>query len=403
MPNVRASSATIGTTCLPTAGSRSSCASSCTKIIVVDCSRSRVPSSIRANASGGTASAGACAERAGRKPPSACAARVQVLHLGRVVGRLVQPERDDVVVGERQREAVAELLQRVVVELLLLVGAHLALAPVAHAVALLGLGEDHRRLALVRGGRAVRGVDLHRVVAAAAQAVDVLVGHVGDDRLQLRVLVEEVLAVEAAVGGGVGLELAVDRLVQPLEDHAVVVAREERVPVGAPHQLHHVPARAGEQTLELLHHRAVAAHRAVEPLQVAVDDEDQVVEALARGERERGERLRLVHLAVADERPHLAAGGGEDAAVLEVAHEPRLVDRVDRPEAHRAGGELPEVGHQPRVAVGREALAAHLAAVVLEALLAQAAPRGRRARRRRARNAAGSTRGPRRGRRGRNG
>ena len=33
---------------------------------------------------------------------------------------------------------------------------------------------------------------------------------------------------------------------------------------------------------EFLDDLAVAAHRAVEPLQVAVDDEDQVVELLAR-------------------------------------------------------------------------------------------------------------------------
>ena len=121
------------------------------------------------------------------------------------------------------------------------------------------------------------------------------------------ILVEEVLAVEAAVGGGIGLELAVDRLVQPLEQHAVVVAREERIPVRAPQQLDHVPAGAGEQALELLDDRAVAAHRAVEALQVAVDDEDQVVEPFARGERQPGERLGLVHLAVADECPDLAA------------------------------------------------------------------------------------------------
>ena len=114
------------------------------------------------------------------------------------------------------------------------------------------------------------------------------------------------LAVEAAVGRGIGLELAVDRLVQALEQHAVLVAREQRIPVGAPEQLEHVPAGAGEQALQLLHDRAVAAHRAVEALQVAVDDEDQVVEALARGERQAGERLGLVHLAVADEGPHLA-------------------------------------------------------------------------------------------------
>ena len=63
----------------------------------------------------------------------------------------------------------------------------------------------------------------------------------------------------------------------------------------------------------------------------------------------------------------------EDAAVLEVAHEARLVDGVDRAEAHRAGGELPEVRHQPGMGVRRQPLAADLAPVVRELLLGQPA------------------------------
>ncbi len=51
--------------------------------------------------------------------------------------------------------------------------------------------------------------------------------------------------------------------------------------------------------LEFLHDLAVAAHRPVEALQVAVDDEDEIVELLAAGERDGAEALRLVHLAVA--------------------------------------------------------------------------------------------------------
>jgi hypothetical protein len=97
----------------------------------------------------------------------------------------------------------------------------------------------------------------------------------------------------------------------------------------------------------------------VEALQVAVDDEGAVVELLARGERERGNRLGLVHLAVAEEAPDAAlsraAFGGEQAAMAEVAHEARLVDRVDRADAHRAGRELPEVRHELRMRVRREA------------------------------------------------
>ena len=153
----------------------------------------------------------------------------------------------------------------------------------------------------------VRREDLHRIVAAAAQPIDVVVGQVRDELLQLRILVEEVLAVERAVGRGVGLELAVHRLEEALLEPLVRVAREERIPVAAPQELDHVPAGAREEAFELLDDRAVAAHRAVEALQVAVHHEDEVVEALARGERQARERFGLVHLAVADEGPHLAA------------------------------------------------------------------------------------------------
>ena len=34
-------------------------------------------------------------------------------------------------------------------------------------------------------------------------------------------------------------------------------------------------------------------------------------------------------------------------------HEARGIDRVDRPQAHRAGGELPERRHKPRMAIRR--------------------------------------------------
>ena len=99
------------------------------------------------------------------------------------------------------------------------------------------------------------------------------------------------------------LELAIDRRVHLLDEDAVGVAGEELVPLAAPDDLDDVPARAPEVRLELLDDLAVAADRPVEPLEVAVDDERQVVEALAGGDMQRPERLRLVGLAVAEERP----------------------------------------------------------------------------------------------------
>ena len=142
----------------------------------------------------------------------------------------------------------------------------------------------------------------------------------------------------------------------------------------APDDLDDVPAGAAEHAFELLDDLAVAAHRAVEALQVAVDDEDQVVELLAAGERDRAERFRLVAFAVAQERPDLAvARSSARPRPCEVLEEARLVDRHQRAEAHRHRRELPEVRHQPRVRIRRDALAVALLAEIQQLLLGQAA------------------------------
>ena len=77
----------------------------------------------------------------------------------------------------------------------------------------------------------------------------------------------------------------------------------KRVPVGAPQDLDHVPAGAAEGAFQFLHDLAVAADRPVQPLQVAIDDEDQVVEPLAGGQGDGAQRFRFVALAVAQEGP----------------------------------------------------------------------------------------------------
>src|SRR5882762_5823704 len=100
-----------------------------------------------------------------------------------------------------------------------------------------------------------------------------------------------------------------------------MIAREKRIPARAPQYLDDVPAGAEEGGLELLNDLAVAAHRAIEPLQLAVDDENEVVEALAHRHGERAHRLRLVHLAVPEERPDFLVGWLHQPAVLQVAGE----------------------------------------------------------------------------------
>ena len=302
------------------------------------------------------------------------AALLHVADLRAVVRRPVEGRLLQFLVGDGNVEPVAEAGQRPQAHLLLLVGDVHPLAGLAHAVALDRLGEDDRRLPRVLHGRRVGGVDLVRVVAAAVEAPEILVGQVGHHRLELRVLAEEVLAHEAAVLVRlVRLVLAVEDLLHALAQQPGAVAGEQRIPVRPPDQLDHVPAGAAEDRLEFLDDLAVAAHRPVEPLQVAVDDEDQVVELFARGEGDGAQGLGLVHLAVAHEGPDLAAPGVEQAPVVEVLHEPRLVDRHQRTEPHRDGRVLPEARHQPRMGIGRKAARPRLAPEAEQVLLAQAA------------------------------
>src|SRR5690606_19889584 len=129
---------------------------------------------------------------------------------------------------------------------------------------------------------------------------------------------EQVLPQVRAALDGVLLVLPVDDLAHPLGEQAVVVLGEQRIPVAAPDHLDDVPARAAEHGLEFLDDLAVAAHRTIEALEVAVDDEDQVVALFARGEADRAERFGLVGLADTEERPDLLVRRLLQAAVLEI-------------------------------------------------------------------------------------
>ena len=220
----------------------------------------------------------------------------------------------DLGVGDRELQPVAEHLELVGGELLDLVGGVARLDAGAERPSLDRLRQDDRRAAFVLHRHLVGRVELPVVVPAAWEHAEVVVGEVLDEALEAWVGAEEVLADVAARLDRVLLELPVDGGVHLVDQHAVHVAREKVVPAPTPDDLDHVPARAPERGLELLDDLAIAADGAVEALQVAVDDEDQVVELLARGEREPGHRLGLVHLAVADERPHLRPAGVGDLA-----------------------------------------------------------------------------------------
>ena len=315
MPKVRASSGMIGTTRRPKPGSRIRFRRSFAKTIVVLTGevdpRGELGVRLERRGRQGEGPHDPLRQRAAERAPPL----QEVLDLLGVGTRMEVGGVLDLLVGDRQLEAVAEDQQLGLGELLRLVGDVATLDAGAQGPALDRLGQDDGRRAAELGRGPVGGVELAVVVAAPPQPGQVVVGEVLDELAQARVGPEEVLADVGPAGDRVLLELAVDRLVHLGDEDAVGVAGQELVPLAAPDHLDHVPAGAAEDPLQLLDDLAVAAHRAVEALQVAVDDEGQVVEPLAAGDPERPEGLRLVHLAVAEEGPDARAGGVGDPAV----------------------------------------------------------------------------------------
>ena len=351
--------------------SRSSFDSSRTNTIVVDALRPSVPLWNSSNSSGGTRGERLRPDLAGGQVSAErLALLAHVLDLDRLFGRPIERRVVNLGIGHRDAEARAEGAQLLLVHLLLLVRDVLAFTRFAEAIPLDRTREDHGRRPLVLDRRFVRVVDLDGIVSAERQLLELIVGEVLDHLQQAGIGSPEVLAHVGARLDAILLILAVDDLAHPLHQQAVAILGEQAVPLASPDDLDHVPAGAAERRLELLDDLPVTADRAVQPLQIAVDDENEIVELLARRQRDRAERFRLVRLAVAEKRPDLGVRLRHQPAVLHVADEPGMVDGHDRAEPHRDGRVLPEIRHQPRMRVGREAAAGfQLAAEVPELLL----------------------------------
>src|SRR6202008_3608242 len=227
---------------------------------------------------------------------------------------------------------------------------------------------------LVTAPRLVRRVHLDGVVTAQTHASQLLVGEMLDHLQQPRIGSEKVLPEVGAALDEILLVLAVADLAHAPHQQAVAIGLNERIPIRAPDDLDDIPAGAAEDGFQLLDDLAVAAHRAVEALQVAVHDKDEVIQTFAERKRNRAERLGLIHLAVAKEGPDFAASGLLESPVLEIFDKAGMIDGLDRAEAHGNRGVLPEIGHQPGMRIRRQASARlQFAAKVFQLLLGNAA------------------------------
>ena len=118
---------------------------------------------------------------------------------------------------------------------------------------------------------------------------------------------------------------------------------------------------------------AVTPNRSIESLQIAIHNEYEVIELFAGSKTDRTQRLRLIHFTVSAKHPNLPVTGVCQSAGVEIFEESGLVDRHQRPEAHRNRRKLPELRHQLRMRITRQTDTVHFLAKMIELCLTQAA------------------------------
>ena len=197
---------------------------------------------------------------------------------------------------------------------------------------------------------------------AAIEPPDFVIRHIGNHRREFRILAKKMLAGKCAALGFEILVFAIDAFFHPLAQQPLVVACQQRVPARTPDDLDHIPAGAEKRRFQFLDNLAVTPDRAIESLQVAVDDKYQVVQFFAHRHRDRAQRFRLIRFTVTEETPDLAIVGRDDPAVLHVTAVTGLVNRHHRAQTHRDRRELPEIRHQPWMRIRGQAVAADFAA-----------------------------------------
>ena len=189
-------------------------------------------------------------------------------------------------IGDGNPEARTEHLQLIVVQLFLLMRNVLAFACFTQTISLDGLGENDGWRARVLYGRLVSGVDFDGIVAAEPHTRELLVGEMLDHLQQPGIGAEEVLPEVGPALDKIFLILAVGDLAHALDQQPIAIIADEAVPIAAPDHFDYIPSGAAENGFQFLNNLAVAANRAVQTLQVAVHDEDQIVEPFARSQRD---------------------------------------------------------------------------------------------------------------------
>ena len=108
-----------------------------------------------------------------------------------------------------------------------------------------------------------------------------------------------------------------------------MVRFQKRIPITSPDHFDTIPTGSSENRLQLLDDLAVASYRTIESLQVAVDDERQIIKLITSRQTQAGDRFRFVHLAVSEKTPDMRLRGVDDPAMFQVAKKSGLINAHD--------------------------------------------------------------------------
>jgi len=223
---------------------------------------------------------------------------LQVLHFGTVVLRPVERQGVNIIIGNGDAEAAAEMAQFLFIQLFLLVSDVPALAGLAHAIPFDGASQNNRRRAIMLYRSFVCGIYLDRIMATQPHLFQFFIRIILHHFKQTGIRAVKMLADISAAAYRVILVIAVHHLVHAPLQQTLCVFCQQRIPVAAPDHLDRIPAGAAEHLFQFLDDLAVAAHRPVQSLQVAVDNENEIVQLFPHRQGYGAEGFRLVGFAV---------------------------------------------------------------------------------------------------------
>ena len=224
--------------------------------------------------------------RFGSEPPMALTPLGEVGRFRTVGRRTEKRRRSELVIRDGHTESRAELPQLLLIHLFLLMGDVASFPGFSQAVTFDRLRQNHGRLDLgvPRPPCRRRKLSVDRDRRAA------VCGFARRNRWppfeQPGIGAEEMFASEGAAFHRIFLISAVDDFAHPLHQQTFVVLRQQWIPIAAPNHLDDIPARAAENGFQFLNNLAVATHRTVQPLKIAVHDPNQIIQLFARGERQ---------------------------------------------------------------------------------------------------------------------